>query len=140
MTKNIPEILKSKGLRITKVREAVLQVLINSGNPLSHQEIITRKKTAEFDRVTVYRTLETLQKLRLIHKIKGTDGVSRFGANENKASEKCSGDHIHFHCSVCNQMSCLPEQPLPWIKAPKGFEIHSKQLVVYGTCSKCTRK
>lgn len=139
MKKNVSEILKNKGLRLTDVRKAVLQLLLNSGNPLSHQDIISKKTILGFDRVTVYRTLETFQKSHLIHKIKGTDGVSRFGANLEKLSEKCSGDHIHFHCSVCNKMTCLPEQPLPWIKAPKGFEIHSKQLVVYGTCSKCAR-
>jgi hypothetical protein len=37
-------------------------------------------------------------------------------------------------------MSCLPEQPLPWVKAPAGAIIHSKQLVVHGHCAACVSK
>lgn len=137
---NIVELLKKNGLRCTQVREMVLKALLYEGRPLSHSEMISKKPISEFDRVTIYRTLESLQKARLIHQIKGTDGISRYSANDLNDDSKCSGDHIHFHCSTCQKMTCLPEQALPWIKAPKGFEIHSKQLVVYGKCTKCAKK
>ncbi len=140
MKLDIAQILKDHGIRVTKVREAVLHLLMESGRPLTHSEIIAQKKISEFDRVTIYRTLEALQESRLIHQVKGTDGISRFGANPNHSSHKCTGDHIHFLCSTCNKMTCLPEQSLPWIKAHKGFEIYSKQLVVYGICSACNKK
>ena len=140
MKLNMSQTLKDYGIRLTKVREAVFLLLVKEARPLSHNEIISHSEISKFDRVTIYRTLEVFLEARLIHQVKGTDGGSRFGANFSDSHRKCTGDHIHFLCSVCNEMTCLPEQPLPWVNAPKGFEIQSKQLVVYGVCSVCHKK
>jgi Fur family ferric uptake transcriptional regulator len=82
----------------------------------------------------------TLQKAELLHRIQGTDGIWRFSAHAAGAKHKCGGDHVHFLCSGCNKMSCLPEQPLPWISPPSGAKIHGKQLLVYGRCPACAAK
>ncbi|MBF0208819.1 MAG: transcriptional repressor, partial [Oligoflexia bacterium] len=121
-------------------REAMLQLLYTQNRPLTHQEIISRKTFASFDRVTIYRTLDTLQKVGLLHKILGSDGVWRFCAHKYSKETKCGGNHIHFFCSECNQMCCMPEQPLPWINPPKGAKIISKQLLVHGLCATCASK
>ena len=136
--KKTTELLKTSGLRRTTAREAILQLLANAGRPLSHQDILKRRKgTESFDRVTVYRTLETLQQVGLLHRIQGTDGTWRFCRHNSEYPGKCAGNHIHFLCSKCDRMSCLPEQPLPWVAAPAGATIHSKQLVVHGLCAVC---
>jgi Fur family ferric uptake transcriptional regulator/Fur family zinc uptake transcriptional regulator len=135
------QLLKTNGLRRTSAREAILQLLTNARRPLSHQDILKRRKgTGSLDRVTVYRTLETLQEAGLLHRIQGMDGSWRFCRHKSESPGKCAGNHIHFLCSRCDQMSCLPEQPLPWIVAPAGAAIHSKQLVVHGHCAACVRK
>lgn len=128
--------LRAVGLRRTHARQIVLDVLCSAGRPLSHQEIAGQPETGFLDRVTLYRTLTTLQKVGLLHRVQGVDGIWRFGADRRGAA-KCPGNHIHFLCVECNQMSCLPEQPLPWITAPEGAQIHGKQLVVYGLCPEC---
>jgi len=134
------ELLKRKGLRRTAARERILQLLTDAGRPLSHQDILKRKGAESFDRVTVYRTLDTLQDSGLLQRIQGTDGVWRFCRHKSESTGKCAGNHIHFLCSRCDQMSCLPEQPLPWVAAPAGATIHSKQLVVHGHCAACVAK
>jgi Fur family ferric uptake transcriptional regulator len=132
------QLLKKNGLRRTAAREAILQLLADAGRPLSHQDILKKGKgETYFDRVTVYRTLETLQKKGLLHRIQGMDGTWRFCRHRYESPGECAGNHIHFLCSRCDQMSCLPEQPLPWVAAPAGATIHSKQLVVHGQCSAC---
>jgi Fur family ferric uptake transcriptional regulator len=139
--KKTTQLLKTTGLRRTTAREAILQLLTNAGRPLSHQDILKRRKgTGSFDRVTVYRTLETLQQAGLLHRIQGTDGTWRFCRHKYESSGKCAGNHIHFLCSKCDRMSCLPEQPLPWVSPPAGASIHSKQLVVHGHCAACVAK
>jgi len=132
--------LKKAGLRCTQAREAVLRVLEKAERPLSHQEVLKELKTGDFDRVTVYRTLETLQTTGLLHRIQGTDGIWRYCGHKTPAGGGCLGNHIHFLCSRCGRMSCMPEQPLPWITAPKGAKILSKQLVVHGLCAACAPK
>lgn len=139
MTKTI-DLLKKSGLRTTAVREAVIKLLIRHEGPLTHQEIIEAKSVAEFDRVTIYRTLDSLHKATLLHKVLGEDNVWRFCLHHDELDKKCGGNHIHFLCRECKKMSCLKEQPLPWIAAPKGARIESKQLVVQGLCAKCLSK
>lgn len=139
--KETTQLLETNGLRRTIAREAILQLLTDARRPLSHQDILKRRKgTASFDRVTVYRTLETLQEAGLLHRIQGMDGSWRFCRHKSESTGKCAGNHIHFLCSRCDQMSCLPEQPLPWVAAPAGATIHSKQLVVHGHCAACVAK
>jgi Fur family ferric uptake transcriptional regulator/Fur family zinc uptake transcriptional regulator len=116
-------------------------LLTNAGRPLSHRDILKQGKgTGSPDRVTVYRTLEALQEAGLLHRIQGADGTWRFCRHKYESPGKCAGNHIHFLCSKCDQMSCLPEQPLPWVLAPVGATIHSKQLVVHGQCAACVSK
>ncbi len=130
------QLLHSAGLRNTKARKIVLQVLSRADRPLSHQEIAGHPETGSLERVTLYRTLTTLRKAGLLHRVRGIDGVWRFRSHHAN-SGKCGGNHIHFMCLECNEMSCLPEQPLPWVKEPEGAEIFGKQLVVYGRCARC---
>jgi Fur family ferric uptake transcriptional regulator len=137
--KTTDQILKARGLRRTAARERILQLLTRAGRPLSHQDVLRHfKGRGSLDRVTVYRTLETLLEAGLLHRIQGMDGAWRFCRHESAA--KCGGNHIHFLCSACDQMSCLPEQPLPWISSPDGAIIQSKQLVVHGLCAACVTK
>jgi Fur family transcriptional regulator, ferric uptake regulator len=139
--KTTTQLLMKNGLRRTAARELILQLLTDAGRPLSHQDILKKRKGAgSFDRVTVYRTLETLQEAGLLHRIQGMDGTWRFCRHKYESLDQCAGNHIHFLCSRCDQMSCLPEQPLPWVAPPAGATIHSKQLVVHGLCAACISK
>lgn len=129
------QLLHAVGLRRTRARKVVLEVLNEMDRPLSHQEIASELEIDRLDRVTLYRTLTTLQQAGLLHRVQGVDGVWRFRGHTQ--SGKCGGNHFHFLCLECNQMSCLPEQPLPWVREPEGAEVFGKQLVVYGRCAQC---
>lgn len=133
---SISRLLQSAGLRSTRARRCVLETLNQADRPLSHQEIANSPKTGALDKVTLYRTLARLQKAGLLHRVQDVDGVWRYRGHAVHTG-KCNGNHIHFLCLSCNQMSCLPERPLPWIAQPAGAEIYGKQLVVYGRCAYC---
>ena len=135
----VNQILNEAGLRKTKARRAVLQVLTETDRPLSHREIAGDPGVRTLDRVTLYRTLATLQEAGLLHRVQGVDGVWRFRGHA-PGSGKCGGNHLHFLCLDCNRMTCLPEQPLPWVEEPEGAEVFGKQLVVYGRCPQCKAK
>ncbi len=128
--------LRRVGLRATRARRAVLSALRRAERPVSHQEIAGQRGVADLDRVTLYRTLATLARAGLLHRVQGVDGVWRYCSHPEIAGQ-CGGNHIHFLCVSCNQMSCLPEQPLPWVGVPDGVEVFGKQLLVYGRCRDC---
>ena len=57
---NTEKILSSAGLRTTRQRRVILELLIRHGSPMSHSEILSMIDD-HLDRVTLYRTLDTLK-------------------------------------------------------------------------------
>ena len=53
---DIEKTLKNAGLRTTRQRRVILELLLSCGSPLSHAEILS-KIEEHLDRVTLYRTL-----------------------------------------------------------------------------------
>lgn len=131
-------ILCSAGLRATRQRMLVLGLLIKQASPLSHSEILSMLDE-HLDRVTLYRTLDTLKKAGIVHQVQGIDGVWRFCAHDRDA-EGCPGDHPHFLCLSCGKMFCLTGQKMPRVNVPEGMEVEGKQFVVYGNCPECAEK
>jgi len=129
-------LLRSASLRVTPVRLAVLGHLLKYGRPVSHADLWRRKKIRSFNRVTVYRTLLTLQSRTIVHAVQGTDGVWRYCAHA-LSREHCPGNHPHFVCKKCRRMSCLLGQTMPYVEVPEGTVVEAKQFVVYGICAEC---
>ena len=68
------DILKKNNLSITDSRKKILELFLNSDGALAHADI--EKNTGEvFDRVTVYRTLQTFVDKGIIHLIPTTDNA-----------------------------------------------------------------
>jgi len=128
--------LEDAGLRATEVRRRVLSVLLGAGGSLSHRELAAL--LPELDRISIYRNLKLLKKADLVHGVQGIDGVLRYIVNPDGA-DGCPGSHAHFLCVDCGRMSCLLDQALPRIEAPRGAIVRGKQLLVYGVCPSCAR-
>jgi Fur family ferric uptake transcriptional regulator len=129
-------LLRGVSLRLTPVRVAVLSHLLKYGRPVSHADLWRRKKIRTFNRVTVYRTLLTLQSKSVVHAVQGIDGVWRYCAHA-LSQERCPGNHAHFVCNKCRRMVCLLGQTMPYVEVPEGTVVEAKQLVVYGICAEC---
>jgi Fur family ferric uptake transcriptional regulator len=129
-------LLGSVSLRVTSVRTAVLGELLKYGRPVSHADLWRRKKIRAFNRVTVYRTLLSLQGKAIVHAVQGTDGVWRYCAHA-PSQDQCPGNHPHFVCKKCRRMSCLLGQTMPYVEVPEGTVVEAKQFVVYGICAEC---
>jgi Fur family ferric uptake transcriptional regulator len=130
-------LLRAASLRVTPVRMAILGHLLKVGCPVSHADLWKRKRIRSFNRVTVYRTLLTLQKNGIVHGVQGTDGAWRFCAHPF-GQDRCPGNHPHFVCTRCRRMICLLGQSMPFVQVPEGTEVEAKQFVVYGICAECS--
>jgi Fur family transcriptional regulator, ferric uptake regulator len=128
--------LEEAGLRSTEVRRRVLSALLSAGGSLSHKELAAL--LPELDRVSIYRNLKHLKEAKLVHGVLGVDGVLRYIVNPDRA-EGCPGGHAHFLCVDCGRMTCLLDQAMPRIKAPRGSLVRGKQLLAYGLCPSCAR-
>ncbi|HVZ94381.1 MAG TPA: Fur family transcriptional regulator [Phycisphaerales bacterium] len=130
--------LREAGLRVTVTRLAVLRTLHESPTPLSAQEVFERLDSQGADRVTIYRTLASLEEVKLLHRVDPGDRVWRYGL-----LQKSHHEHAHFVCDDCGEIRCLDDAAvtISFSSAAKraGEKIRVKQHDVYlhGVCEKC---
>lgn len=138
MTIGIKDILKQNRLSITGSRQKILKLFLLKNGALSHADI--EKKTGEsFDRVTVYRTLQTFVESGIIHLIPTTDNSVKYALCKNDCAPGHHHDnHVHFICDECSKTICLEEVTIPVVKLPKGFTPQHSEMVVTGVCEECT--
>ena len=131
------DILKKNQLSVTEGRKKILELFMNSSGALAHADI--EKSTGEiFDRVTVYRTLQTFVDKGIIHLIPTTDNSILYAlCKDNCEAGHHHDNHVHFICSVCSKTICLEEVTVPQVKLPAGFKPNHAQMVVSGVCVDC---
>jgi Fur family ferric uptake transcriptional regulator len=131
---NTVEILKEAGLRITSSRKKIIEILMNSQSALSEIDL-EKQLSADCDRTTIYRTLNTLLENHLVHRLVDLDGVNKYVLNTRQEEE--SHEHAHFKCNHCGTIHCLPEAPTQQISLPEGYSKLDTNFLVIGVCQDC---
>jgi Fur family transcriptional regulator, ferric uptake regulator len=133
----ILDILKKNRLSVTDGRKKILELFLNSDGALAHADI--EKATGEiFDRVTVYRTLQTFVEKGIVHQIPTTDNSILYALCKDNCEEGHHHDnHVHFICDVCSKTICLEDVMIPLVKLPTGFTPNHAEMVVSGVCADC---
>ena len=137
MITDINEILRRNQLSVTDSRKKILELFQNTNNALAHADI--EKKTGEhFDRVTIYRTLQTFVEKGIIHTIPTADNSVLYALCKDACEAGHHHDnHVHFICDECGTTYCLENSIIPEVKLPKGFVQKQTDVVVSGICEKC---
>ena len=131
------DILKKNQLSVTAGRKKILELFLNSPGALAHADI-EKNTDAAFDRVTVYRTLQTFVDKGIIHNIPTTDNSILYALCKDNCEQGHHHDnHVHFICNKCGKTTCLDDVTVPEVKLPKGFKPEHAEMVVYGVCGTC---
>ena len=140
MNKGSEYILKNSSLSVTAGRKRILDIFLASSTALAHQDLETAC-AEEYDRVTIYRTLQTFLEKGIIHNIPSTDTITRYAlCNDSCISTGHHHDnHVHFKCDRCGKTLCLDEVSIPEIRLPKGYAMHDINMVVNGICKSCKK-
>ena len=136
------ELLAGRGLRSTRARLEVLDVLFGAREALTHHGIEQRlKRGQDIDRVTLYRVLDWLVEQRLAHKLAGEDRIWRFSVVEHgtAAGARARHAHAHFECSRCGRVICLADATVPVVAVPNGYRRDEVEVTVKGSCDRCSR-
>lgn len=136
----VDNILKRNRLSITGSRKRILELFLQNNGALAHADI--EKKTGErFDRVTVYRTLQSFLEKGIIHTIPTADNSVMYALCKDDCEEGHHHDnHVHFVCTECNSTTCLEGVMVPLVKLPSGFNATDYQMVVKGICKNCLKQ
>jgi len=137
-TVSIDDLLKRSQLSVTDSRRKILEVFVSNNGALAHNDI--EKKTGEkFDRVTIYRTLQTFVEKGIIHTIPTPDNATLYALckDECSTSGHHHDDHVHFVCDHCNVTYCMDSVVTPAVTLPTGFRPKVIDVLVTGICKNC---
>lgn len=135
---DVNKILKDKGLKVTKARIAILEILHNSSHSMSAEMIYEALKKAGIDRnlSTVYRGMEQFEEKNIIDKFLLNDGVFSYRIKGE--------DHKHLlECSVCHreiEVPCPMKRIEEMVQTETGFTLMEHNLVMKGVCKECKEK
>lgn len=137
MKNEIAEILKRNQLSVTESRRKILDLFQHTNNALAHADIETQTGE-QFDRVTIYRTLQTFVEKGIVHTIPTADNSVLYALCKSECTQGHHHDnHVHFICDKCDTTYCLDNIHIPDVQLPEGFKAVQTDLVVSGLCSNC---
>ncbi len=132
----VKSLLKSHSLTVTKNRSKVLSYFLKINKPIELKTI--NLEFNSFDRVTLFRVLNTFEKSKLIHNIILDNGKKFFALCNRECSKlgSHSHNHIHFICEKCDDVSCLDIKNFPKLSAP-NYVFKDVNINASGLCSNC---
>ena len=141
------ELLKEKGLKMTRQRLVVLEVLAeNPEQHLTAEDIYERVKAANPDigLATVYRTVQLLLELELIDRINLDDSFVRYEIGDIMGKKQHHHRHHHLICLKCGRVSAFQEDMLEaletGVQEALGFQVTDHEVKLYGYCRDCSEK
>jgi len=133
----IIDLLKRSSLSITDSRKKILESFFQKNSALAHADI-EDYVGEDFDRVTIYRTLQTFVDKGIIHTIPTPDNAVVYALCKDSCSAGHHHDnHVHFICDNCNKTFCLEHVVVPNVHMPVGFAASQIDMVVSGVCNFC---
>jgi Fur family ferric uptake transcriptional regulator len=132
------ERLATAGFRRGGARRAVIEVLAAEPCALSALDIDERlrKSGRRVGRASVYRALEQLSELDLVHKLDLGAETARY-----ERADPGGDHHHHMVCDRCGKV--LPfedpglERAVTKVKGGAGFEVRDHEIVLHGACKTC---
>ena len=131
--------LKGKGVRLTRQRQILLEILNSSGQHLDAESlyVLAREKDPKLNRVTVYRTLKMLKAGGLVDEL----DLMHYGGDQHYYETKLKQEHAHVICLRCGKVEEFFGEPLQklrkQVESHFGFQILIARTEIGGYCSHC---
>lgn len=128
-------VLQEQGLRATAPRLAVLRVLSDSSDPLSHTEVLERLGETDWDPATIYRNLVKLRDAGVAPVVSRAEGIDRYALAASHDAHR----HPHFVCADCGRVACLPAELTASmsIEGPWSASVEKAMVQLRGECPDC---
>jgi len=129
---------KAQGVPLTIQRREVLRsVMGRSDHPTPddvYEDVATR--VAGISRGTVYRTLDTLARLKLIVRVGHPGSSARYDGHIER--------HHHLVCEECGAIRDIEDAALDALQMPElggtGFRVRDYSVYYRGVCSRCAAR
>ena len=124
--------LATSGLRFTKQRQKIFDVVAASHDHPTAEEILARARNQmpEISFATVYNCLSVLAQCGLIRQVTLDRSPTRFCPNMR--------EHCHFYCEGCGEVTDINVPPsISNVALPGGFTVVHWDVSLRGRCPKC---
>jgi Fur family ferric uptake transcriptional regulator len=131
--------LMSRGVRMTRQRKIVLEVIETASQHLDAAQILRKAKRmeADIDRVTVYRTLALLKRHGLVDEL----DLMHVKGEGHYYERRPDRDHVHITCLRCASVlefeSSLLERIKKQVTSECNFHVLVTRLEIGGYCHRC---
>ena len=131
--------LKQRGIRLTKQRQILLDIIDKSGAHLDAEQLfrLAQERDPKLNRVTVYRTLKLLKEGGLVDEL----DLMHYAGDQHYYETRMKQEHAHVICLQCGRVEEYFGEPLKamrkQIQESLGFEIRTARTEVGGYCSHC---
>jgi Fur family ferric uptake transcriptional regulator len=139
MAGGIEQSLKDRGVRLTRQRRLLLDLIDNSGKHLDAETLYQMAKETDpkLNRVTVYRTLKMLKEGGLVDEL----DLAHFEGEKHYYETRLKREHAHIICLRCGRVEEFFGEQLQAVKGQVssqfGFEIVFARTEIGGYCSHC---
>ena len=128
------EALRGVGCRITGQRRRIVEALLEAPGDLEAQDLFLRARALDpsVGRATVYRTLELLGDLGLVHRREG-EGAQRFAPAEDRT-------RLELVCRCCGRTQEAPVGLVEDLRSGaqgEGFSLLGQRISLRGGCDAC---
>ena len=131
--------LRLKGVRLTRQRQILLDLIDQSGEHLDAEQLfkLAQEKDPKLNRVTVYRTLMLLKSGCLVDEL----DLMHHRGDQHYYETRMKQEHAHVICLRCGRVEEFFGEPLrrmrDQIEDQFGFQIVLARTEVGGYCSHC---
>jgi Fur family ferric uptake transcriptional regulator len=119
-------------------RLAVIELLARQDCAMTAIQIDNRLRAAgeAIGRASVYRTLEQLEELKLVHRLEIGRGMASY-----ERAEPSGEHHHHIVCEQCGRVEQFEdpglERAIGRLEGRVGFEVSEHEVVLRGRCPRC---
>jgi Fur family transcriptional regulator, ferric uptake regulator len=139
-------LLRDQHERVTRARQAVIEVLDGTQEHLAAEEIVARAEASApgVHRATVYRALSTLGELGLVtHTHVGGSATVYHLAVPEPIDQAGSAPHAHVQCTNCQAVIDIPvdvlDSLISRVDREVGFQVEPHHAALLGLCADCRR-
>lgn len=139
--KSIKGSLKEHGIRLTRQRQILLDLMDKTGLHLDAEQLyrLAKQQDSKINRVTVYRTINMLKEVGLVDEL----DLMHWSGGQHYYETRLKQEHAHVICLRCGKVEEFFGEPLLKIRRQVeshfGFQVIISRTEVGGYCPHCRR-
>ena len=139
MASGIKQSLQQRGVRLTRQRQILLELIDQSGKHLDADDLyhLAKEKDPKINRVTVYRTLKMLKAGGLVDEL----DLMHFNGEQHYYETRMKQEHAHIVCLRCGRVEEFFGEPLQrlrrQVESNFGFQVLVARTEIGGYCASC---